>query len=171
MRIQKAVFVVGILLLMGFFITGVANAAPDMSQWEGKWFSFTLTQKGIIFDGSKFIKASKKDSGYYQIESWNQAEENFLITVYAQNDGGWNVMTKYINFIAGNNLSFLFYVQDGEMQFVGQLQGKEKIGILSSATIKTYGGLVLAEDDNQRAVGSVVFTAKMIAESKVKAPH
>jgi hypothetical protein len=29
MRIQKAVFVVGILLLMGFFITGVANAAPE----------------------------------------------------------------------------------------------------------------------------------------------
>jgi len=30
--------VVGILLLVGLFITGVANAAPDMSRWEAKQY-------------------------------------------------------------------------------------------------------------------------------------
>lgn len=172
MRIQKSVFVVGILLLMGFFITGVASAAaPDMSQWEEKWFSFQMTKKGIIFDGSKFIKASEKSSGYFKIESWNQAEEKFEITIYSQNNGGWDVMTQYINFIAGNNLTFLFWYQDEDQQFVAQMVGKEKNGIISSASITTYGGLVVSTDDNQHAIGSVVLKAKMIDESKVKAPH
>ena len=171
MLTKKTVFAVGILLLMGFLVTGVADAAPDMSQWEGKWFSFQMTKKGIIFDGSKFIKGAEKSSGYFKIETWNQAEEKFEITIYSQNDGGWDVMTQYINYFGGNTLSFLFWYQDEENQFVGQLAGKEKGGILSSATVTTYGGIVLGEDNNQHAVGSVVLKAKMIDESKVKAPH
>ena len=174
MRIQKTVFTVGILLIMGLCITGVTNAAAaasDMSQWVGKWFSFKMITKGIIFDGSNFIKASEKNSGYFKVESWNQGDEKFEITIYSQNNGGWEVMTQYMNYLAGNNLSFLFGFQDEEQQFVGQVVGKEKKGILSGASIQTYGGLVLAEDDNQRAIGSVVLKAKMIDESKVKAPH
>lgn len=62
MRLQKTGFMIGILLLVGFFITGVATAAPDMSQWEGKWFSYTVTMKGIEIqlDGSGVTKASQK---------------------------------------------------------------------------------------------------------------
>jgi hypothetical protein len=57
------------------------------------------------------------------------------------------------------------------LQFVGQLVGKGKGQIISSATITTYGGIVLAAADSQPAIGNVVFKAKMIDESKVKAPH
>jgi hypothetical protein len=171
MRIQRAVSVIGILLVLAFFVTGIANAAPDMSLWEGKWFSFQLTKKGILFDGSKFIKGSEKQSGYFKIESWNGTEEKFEITIYSQNDGEWEAVDQYMNFFAGNNLSFLFWYQDEDQQFVAQMVGKEKGGIISSATVTTYGGLVLEVDGNQRAVGSAVLTAKMIDESKVKAPH
>jgi len=170
MRLKKSGFTIGILLLVGFFITGVANAASDMSQWEGKWFSFQMTKKGVIFDGSNFMNLTKKSSGYFKIQSWNPAQEKFEITAYSQNDEGWNVMTQSINFFAGNNLSFLFWVDDGGTQFVGQIRGKEKGGILSSATIKTLGGIVLGNDDNEYGVGSANLTAKMVAESKVKVP-
>jgi hypothetical protein len=170
MRLQKSVFVVGILLLVGFFITGVANAAPDMSQWEGKWFSFQMTKKGVIFDGSNFMNVTEKSSGYFKIQSWNPAEEKFEINIYSNDNGGWQVITRYINFHAGNALSFLFWYEDEGIQFVGQIQGKEKGGILSSATIKTLGGLALGNDGNEYGVGSTNLTAKMVAESKVKVP-
>jgi hypothetical protein len=170
MRMKKTGFTIGILLLIGFFITGVANAAPDMSKWEGKWFSFQMMKKGVIFDGSNFMNGTEKSSGYFKIKSWNPAEEKFEINVYSNDNGGWQVVTRYINFYAGNALSFLFWYQDEGIQFVGQIQGKEKGGILSIATIKTLGGLVLDNDDNEYAVGSTNLTAKMVAESKVKVP-
>jgi hypothetical protein len=41
---------------------------------------------------------------------------------------------------------------------------------LSSATIKTLGGIALGNDGNEYGVGSANLTAKMVAESKVKVP-
>ena len=54
MRMQKSFFIAGMVLLLGFFIAGVADAAPDMSKWVGKWFSYSVTLKGIEFDGTSF---------------------------------------------------------------------------------------------------------------------
>ena len=167
MRKQKSVLVVGILLLIGFFITGAANAAPDMSKWEGTWFSFQMTKKGVIFDGFKFMNVTEKSAGYFKIQSWDQQEAQFVINVYSNNNGAWQSTTRYIHFHAGNDLSFLFWYRDEGTQFGGQIQGKEKGGILSSATIKTLGGLALGNDDNEYGVGSATLTAKMVTESKV----
>jgi hypothetical protein len=170
MRLKKTGFTIGIFLFLGFFITGVANAAPNMSKWEGKWFSFQMTKQGVIFDGSKFMNVTEKSSGYFKIKSWEPAEEKFEINIYSNDNGGWEVITRYINFYAGNDLSFLFLYQDEDNQFVGQIQGKESRGTLSSASIKTFGGFAMGNDDNEYGVGSVNLTAKMVAESKVKVP-
>jgi len=106
MRLQKSVFVVGILLLVGFFITGVANAAPDMSQWEGKWFSYTVTMKGIEIqlDGSGVTKASQKETGYFKIWDWDGVDK-FQIDNYYLDNGAWQSESKTLQFIAGNNLT------------------------------------------------------------------
>ena len=170
MRLKKTGFTIGILLLVGFFITGVANAAPDMSKWEGTWFSFKMTKKGVIFDGSHFMNVTETNSGYFKIQSWNPAEEKFEINIYSNDNGGWQVKTRYMNFYAGNALRFLFWYRNEGDHFVGQIQGKEKAGILSSATIKTLGGIALGNDGNEYGLGSENLTAKMVAESKVKVP-
>jgi hypothetical protein len=171
MRLQKLFIAAGILAIIGFFIAGVANAAPDMSEWVGKWFSYKMTQKGILFDGSKFIKGSDKNSGYFFIHSWDSDEEDFEIYIYTQDDEGWQVVTEYLHFLAGNNLGFLVLYEDDENRFISLIQGKEKKGVLSSATIKTYGGIVLKSSDDGYAAGSVVLTGKMIDASKVKVPQ
>lgn len=169
MHLQKTGFVLGIVLLLGIFIAGVAYAAPDMSQWEGKWFSFQMTKKGVVFDGYNFRNVTEKSSGYIKFESWNPDEEKFEISIYSNNSGG-EQETRYMHFYAGNDLRFLFRFQDEETQFVGQIQGKATGGILSSATIKTLGGVAMGSDDNEYGAGSVNLTAKMVAESKVKLP-
>jgi len=174
MRIQKFVFVVGILLFMGFFITGVANAAPDMSEWVGKWFSYTVTGKGvrIQIDGSGITKTSVKEAGYFKI--WNWDGENFQADNYYIDDG-WKAEAKTLQFIAGNNLTFLFVIQHGTddfYQFACLMQGKAKNGFLTSATVTTYGGFTLDTDDedNDVGAGTISLKATMIPHSKVKVP-
>lgn len=175
MRLEKTGFTIGILLLVGFFLTGVANAAPDMSQWEGKWFSYTATVKGIQIqlDGSGVRKGGSKEIGYFKIWDWDGV--NFQIDTYYLYNGEWQSDARTIQFIAGNNLTFLFVIQNGTDEFyeiAALMQGKEKNGLLSSATITTYAGIMLDTDneDNDVGAGNISFTAKMVAESKVKVP-
>lgn len=172
MRTQKHLFVLGIFLLIGFFITGVANAAPDMSKWEGKWFSYTVTLKGIEFDGASFKKGSSKESGFFKIWDWDG--ENFQIDAYHLDDGAWKSDAQTLRFFAGNDLTFLFVLQNEEdgFAFAALMQGKVNKGVLSGATITTYGGLVIDADgdDNDYRVGSITLTGKMIDSSKVKVP-
>jgi hypothetical protein len=175
MRIQKTVFVIGVLLLTGFFITGVANAAPDMSQWVGKWFSYAVTGKGIEIqlDGSGITKSSLKETGYFKIWGWDG--ENFQMDSYYLDNGVWQSDSGTFKFLAGNNLTFLFLFQHGTdefYEFACLVQGKEKNGLLNSATITTYGGFILDTDkeDNDVGAGNISLKAKMVAESKVQVP-
>ena len=172
MRRQKTFFVAGMVLLLGFFIAGVADAAPDMSKWVGKWFSYTATVKGIEFDGASFTKGGSKESGYFKIWDWDG--ENFQIDTYYLDDGNWNSDARTLEFLAGNDLKFFFLLQNEADGFsvVAMVDGKEKKGVLSSATITTYGGLVVDGDanDSDFGIGSVSLTAKMIDASKVRVP-
>jgi hypothetical protein len=168
MRTLKSVFAGGILLLLGFFIAGVANAAPDMSEWEGKWFTYTVTLKGIEFNGTNFTKGSTKESGYFKIWDWDG--ENFQIDAYHLDGRDWVSDAQTLQFLAGNDLKFLFLLRneaDG-FAFAALVDGKVKNGVLSSATITTYGGLVADGDDNDFEIGSISLSAKMIDASKVK---
>ena len=56
--------------------------------------------------------------------------------------------------------------------FAALVDGKQKNGVLSSATITTYGGLIVDgdDDDNDFGIGAISLTAKMIDASKVKVP-
>jgi hypothetical protein len=172
MRRQKTFFVAGMVLLLGFFIAGFAHAAPDMSKWEGKWFSYTATVKGIEFDGTSFAKGGSKESGYFKIWDWDG--ENFQIDTYYLDDDNWNSDARTLVVLAGNDLKFFFLLQNEEDGFsiVAMVDGKEKKGVLSSATITSYGGLVVDgdTDDSDFGIGSVSLTAKMIDASKVKVP-
>ena len=172
MRSGNNGFMVGIILLLVLLITGVAHAAPDMSQWEGKWFSYTLTMKGgsIDLDGSSIKKGSSKDSGFFKISNWDG--EYFQLDTYRSYNGSWILETQTIQFLAGNNLTFLFLVQNETDGFImaALMQGKQKNGILSSATITTYGGLIIEEDDNSVGAGSLFLKAKMVPDSKVRVP-
>jgi hypothetical protein len=175
MRIRKTVFAVGILLLIGIFTSGIANAVPvspapeNMSKWVGKWFSYKVTQKGLAYDGSKFMTGSTTESGYFQIVDWDGEAEQFQINAYHMDNGVWKTDTQYLDFYAGDYLNFLFLLQnesDG-YAFVALLKGKEKVGEISSATIKSYGGLVMYEEDNEYRAGTMTLSAKIVAPSKV----
>jgi hypothetical protein len=172
MRTQKSFIIAGMVVLLCFFIAGVADAAPDMSKWEGKWFSYTATVKGIEYDGTSFTKGGNKESGYFKI--WNWDGENFQIDTYYVDDGIWNSDARTMEFLAGNDLKFFFLLQNEEDGFsiVAMADGKEKKGVLSSATITSYGGLVVDGDTDVSdfGIGSVSLTAKMIDASKVKVP-
>ena len=169
-RLQKTGFMIGILLLVGLLITGVANAAPDMSQWEGKWFSYKVSMKGIGYDGSRFNKRSSIESGFFKIWDWDG--ENFQIDTYYLDNGVWQSASETLQFLAGNDMNFLFLLQnetDGVV-FTALVQGKEKNGILSGANVTTYGGIIVEgnEQGNDFSVGSINLKGKMIDESKVK---
>jgi len=111
MHLQKTGFVIGIVLLVGIFIAGVADAATDMSQWEGKWFSFQMTKKGLVFDGYNFRNAIEKSSGYLKIESWNPEEEKFEISIYSNNNGGSKEI-RYIMAYIYNYIPVFYPVSD-----------------------------------------------------------
>jgi hypothetical protein len=170
MRAQKTFFIAGMVLLLGLFIAGVADAAPDMSKWVGKWFSYTATMKGIEFDGTSFNKGGNKESGYFKI--WNWDGENFQIDTYFFDDGVWESDSETLRFLAGNDMKFFFMLQNETegFAFVALVDGKQKNGVLSSAAITTYGGLIVDgdDDDNDFGIGSISLTAKMIDASKVK---
>jgi hypothetical protein len=178
MRTQKAVLLVGILLLVGFFITGLAHAAPNMNKWEGTWFSYTVSVKGIEMesDGSGIKKGSSKESGYFKISGCDGG--SCQIDSYWLDSGVWKSDTQTIQIIAGNDLNFLFVLQKGTFEsdealiIAALMQGREKNGIISSATITTYGGIIIDTDDedSDTGVGTVSLTGKLIAESKVKVP-
>ena len=172
MRIRKAAFVIGILLLIGVFTAGVANAAPDMSKWVGKWFSYKVTQKGIAYDGSKFMTDSTTESGYFQVLSWAGEAEQFQIEVYYMDNGTWKNDTQVLDFYAGDYLNFLFLLQNQKdgYAFVALVNGKEKGNDISSATIKSYGGIVLEEVDGEYRAGTMTLSAKMVDASKVPVP-
>jgi hypothetical protein len=177
MHTKKSLLIVGILLLVGLFITGIANAA-DMSQWIGKWFSYTVSIKGIAIesDGSRIKKGSSKESGYFKISGCDGG--NCQIDSYWLDSGIWKSDTQPIQIIAGNELNFLFVLRKGTFEsdesfiIAALMQGREKNGIISSATITTYGGIIVDTDDedSDTGVGAVSLTGKMIAESKVKVP-
>lgn len=176
MHTKKSFLIVGIILLIGCFITGIANAAPDMSQWVGKWFSYTVTMKGIEIerDGSSITRRSIKETGYFKIWAWDG--ENFQFDNYYLDNGVWQSDSGTLQFMAGNNLTFLLVLQDiatDEVKvFTSLMQGKEKNGLLNSATITTYGGIILDTDheDNDVGAGSISLSAKMVADYKVKVP-
>jgi hypothetical protein len=173
MRIQKAVFVVGILLLMGFFITGVANAAESgMSQWIGKWFSYKVSGQGIEIqpDGSGLTKSRIMERGYFTISSWDGAR--FMIDAFYLKNGNWETDSRRLGYIAGTDLTFLFEMDYEAIYLTALMQGSNKNGILSSAKITTYGGIVFPHVENTAiGVGNVSLTAKMIAASKVRVPE
>ena len=178
MRIQKAFLAAGLLFVIGFFITGVAHAAPDMSQWVGKWFSYTVSFKGIEIEtnGSRIAKGTSKESGYFKISGCDGG--SCQIDSYWLEGGVWQTDTQTIQIIAGNFLNFLFVLKNGTFEsdesfmIAALMQGKEKNGIITSATITTYGGIIIDTDseDSDTGVGSVSLTGKLIAESKVKVP-
>jgi hypothetical protein len=172
MRLQKSFMMSGILLFIGIFITGVANAAPDMSQWDGKWFSYKVIRKEIAFDGSIFMKDSVKESGYLKIWDWDPITEKFEIDVYFLDNGVWKAHTEAIDFFAGNDLNFLFVLKNEEdgFEFVALIEGKRKNGIVSSANVTSFGGLVLKVDGNEYRAGNLVLTGTMVDVSKVKIP-
>jgi hypothetical protein len=177
MRIRKIVFAAGVLLLIGLFTAGIANAVPvgpapdNMNKWVGKWFSYKVTQKGIAYDydSSKFMTGGDNESGYFQIVSWDSGTEQFQINAYHMDNGERKTDTQVLDFYAGNDLNFLFVLEneaDG-YAFVALVNGKEKGNDIISATVKSYGGIVVEQDDDEYRAGTMTLTAKMVAASKV----
>ena len=173
---QKIGFAMTILILVILLTTGASNAeAPDMSQWLGEWFSYKVTMKGIAvnIDGSGIQKGSGSESGYLKITGWNQTDEYFTVNIYFLEDGAWQTDPQILKFMAGNNLTFLFLVKDEEGEegviIAALMQGKLKKDVLSSASIKSYAGITVENDDGNIKAGSVSLTGKMIPESKVPA--
>jgi hypothetical protein len=169
MKTRKVFLTLWILGIAMFFLSTVtiAYAQPDMTAWVGKWFSYQITTKGVAFTGSNFVKGSQKQKGYFKVTSWDPDQEMFQLDVYFLDDVGWHATTETLYFYAGTDLNFVFAAATSTTSFLGIVTGKEKNGVLSSATVNSLGGYVLEADERGFSAGSLTLKGKMVDESKV----
>jgi hypothetical protein len=176
MRTRKVLITLWIFAVMCFVWTaGIAYAQPDMTPWIGKWFSYKMTTKGVAFTGSSFVKGSQQENGYLNVRSWDPDQETFQVDVYFLDDRGWHASTESFYYYAGTGLNFVFAVHsttdsNSVTEFLGIATGKEKNGILKSATVKPLGGYIVEADEGVFSAGSIKFNGKLVDESKVKVP-
>jgi hypothetical protein len=176
MRSRKVLIALWIFAAMFFLSTaGIAYAQPDMTPWLGKWFSYNMTTKGVAFTGSSFLKGSQKENGYLEVRAWDPYQETFQVAVYFLDDVGWHATTETFYYYEGTGLNFVFAVHsttdsNSTTEILGIVTGKEKDGVLQSATIKSLGGYLVEADEGGFRAGSLTLKGKMVDESKIKVP-
>ena len=170
-KVKLGVLVLAVLAVCLGFST---SQAQDMDAlWRGKWFRATVTYSGKYTNGSGVLLAYReKEVDYLKILSVDEGNKVVNLLNYIYEDGQWQEESVDWYYTGGNSLDFLcyYFVCEGEdhrycFGFTGRVQGKMKGGIVTSATIKSLGGLEWNDYDNEAA--GVTFSAKSISESKL----
>ncbi len=157
------------------------GSTPDMSAWVGKWFKVTETNTGFSAgnSGGGLMNDHLSIVGYVKLWGWDQTNGVLQGDGYMQDaqTGQWISEPFMLNFIAGSNLDFLCSSEvtgDLTMRFTARMQGKERNGVLGSATFKTLGGYYIevsrASGSPEYFAGGLSITGKLIPESKVPVP-
>jgi hypothetical protein len=170
-----------VVILIGFFSLSTANAW-DMDDWNGKWFSITVKQKGYAHGSSGlnlgFSSDNETSKTYFKIIGWNPSGfPNFLIgyVIISNEDEPLEAVRFNLKYIAGTPLDFLCHFPESELipgmtiGFTARITGKEntKTGGLKSATFKSLGGYYLDLETNDSYVGGSTITGKWVSDDKV----
>lgn len=181
MNVKKVVVVAGMsIMILVISAVGVVNAQPDLSIWEGRWFKVTINVKGVAYDGFELINFREKIVGYWKVFQWDAGAEELEVDVY-EYDGEslqWERIIIFLHFHAGSPLDFVcWFLQQDVFKtdaFTGRITGREKGGILSSATFKGLGGCSWEIDDvqgsDERWTVGASLKGKMIPAEKVPVP-
>ena len=122
-----------------------SSDSPDMTIWVGKWFKVTLRNAGYYDETQGLTGERQKVVGYLKIRGWDSANKILQADLYGRNDVGeeWWVISIPLHYILGSDLDFICWSQVvGEVTygFTARIKGRERGGVLRSATFKTLGG-------------------------------
>ena len=92
-----------------------------------------------------FNKGSSKEAGYFKIWDWDG--ENFQIDTYFLDDGVWESDSETLRFLAGNDLKFLFLLQNETegFAFVALVDGKQKTTFWAVLRLRPMADLLLTK--------------------------
>ncbi len=147
MKFRRACFILlPVLALSLFLMMNSAHAqAPDLSGWVGKWFKISLSGSGNCIETSELSKSPSKYTGYLKLRSWSSAEGILTADFYYYKKDAWEIITLELNYFSGSELDFLFWfegtVGNHLLSGVGQITGKEKEGVVSSAKFIMPSGI------------------------------
>jgi hypothetical protein len=143
-KVWTGCFLVLIFLICSTF--GSAHAqAPDLTIWVGKWFKTSLNGSGYCIENSALNKEVSKYTGYLKLWNWDLDERILKGDFYYYKKEAWTVIPLDLNYFSGNDLNFMFWFDETLdhhlLGGVGQIIGKEKGGLLSSAKVNMPGGV------------------------------
>jgi hypothetical protein len=173
--------------------------AVDLTNWVGQWLKMTIKYDGYSFGNSNSggssedLASSERDgvSGmgqdhenvgvYLKITSWDPNQGVLQGELYQQdsNSGQWVHDPLSLYFAGGTSTDFLCWSQvngDVTTGFAARIQGKEKGGVLNSATFKTLGGYYLdstqgtSSSPSASLAGGLSMSGSLVPESKVPVP-
>lgn len=135
-----------VLALSVFLMINSAYAqAPDLGGWVGKWFKISLSGSGNCIETSALSKSPSKYTGYLKLRSWSLNEGILTADFYSYKKEAWEVITLGLNYFSGSDLDFLFWfegtVGNRLLSGVGQITGKEKGGLVTSAKFIMPSGI------------------------------
>ena len=181
MNVKKVFVVAGMsIMILVIAAVGMVNAQPDLSIWEGRWFTVNINVKGVAYDGFALINFREKNVGYWKIIGWNPGTEELEVDVYEYDDESlqWERIIIFLHFHAGSELDFVCNLLQQDAfktdAFTARITGRERRGMLSSATFKGLGGCSWEIDDvpgsNERWTVGASLRGKMISAEKVPVP-
>lgn len=173
MSLHRYTAVAGILLLLA------SPVAADPGVWVGRWFKVTIALNRQHLTSSGVRPDRQRGTAYGKVESWNATDGTFATTFhfYAPDSRTWFVRSVDVAVFAGSDLDLFVTATSAtslqEIAFTGRLQGKQKGGVLKSASFRSLGGYSWEIDDvpgsNERWIGAFSLGGKMVDESKVPA--
>ena len=149
----------GVLMISTFFVCfslGTAQA-QNLSNWAGKWFSFTASLSGWEIEGNSVGTAKGGNKGFLEVADVGDVGLTFVL--YVEDDNGvWNIFSiPFCEYLGGSDLDFvcrLSGVEDttgAEFETLLRLTGKNdsKTLLLKSATLKSSGGFFVGNPDEE----------------------
>ena len=184
---KKIKLLLGILMLAALAAAlaspAFGAASPMNDTWHLKWFKLTVSSSGNYFPVDP-LKGGvgtyhEKSIMYLRIDSVNEDTKTASLTQCSYDLGSakWECEGSGFNYVGDNPnppnpLDFLVYESfcngdPGEeycMSYTARVKGKMKNGVLSSASIKSIGGV---DWDKPYMVGKVTFSGSLVPVSKL----
>jgi hypothetical protein len=181
MRAKNLFAVMGVISIVLIYSLGaMANALPDLSIWNGKWFKVTSTGRGYVFEGSGFGPGRWRDVIYLYFHDWNAHGGQADAWELDEGSGQWvndPAAIVDIHFHGGAGLDFLCYIfienVDTTTAMTLRVTGKEdkrNPGQLKGATLKSLGGCSWESDGGEYFAGGQSVKGKMVPISNLPFP-
>ncbi len=162
----------------------------DLTIWSGQWLKVTMKYQGYSFGnsnsgGSSDAPAMGQDheniEAYLKFTTWDPQQSVLQAELYQldSSSGQWVHDPLSLHFAGGTSNDFLCWTQangDSTAGFAARIQGREKSGLLNSATFKTLGGYYFENNEGTSSsssgslAGGLSMSGSLVPESKVPVP-